>query len=70
MEVKNCKSIHSFNVMDEIKRGKIVFGVDRYELECFEVNTLTVNKLANILSETTINTNRFDFWSLEVNEDE
>lgn len=70
MKVKNCKSIYSFNVMDEIRQGKIVFGVDRYDLECFEINELSVNKLATILEQATTNKDRFDFWILEEEEDE
>ena len=70
MKVKDCTSIYPFNAIDYVQKGKLVFGVDRYECECFEVNTLTVNKLASIIEEAKINKTRFEFWVVEVSEDE
>jgi hypothetical protein len=60
------KEIYSFNALDEIKAGELVYVVDRREKEVIFVNAMTVSNLCRLLEST--EKGRYVFWKEEEEE--
>lgn len=65
------RDIYTWNVMDEIEKGRIVFVTDRQKGENYFCNGMTVNDLIELLKAAKDDkTNRFQFYYYDEKEDE
>lgn len=63
--MRKYEEIYSFNVFEEVKKGKKVYAVDRMLVEVFDVNSLDVDCFATLLARADIDKDRYLFWIVE-----
>ena len=68
--MKTYETIYSFEVLETIQEGKLVYLLDRYEQIVMCVNDITVDKLAEVLKNSKTEKKRYEFWIEEVEETE
>ena len=56
-------------VMDEVKKGKTVYVLDREARAVCDVNSLPVDRAMNIIKSAEENPERYEFW-YEIEEEE
>ena len=64
----NYKIIYPFEVIDNVMGGAYVGVLDRETKAVYDVRTLSVSALANMLSYTDTK-NRYEFWIEEKNDE-
>ena len=70
-KVKMYRDIYTWNVMDEIEKGKLVCVTDRQKGENFYCNGMTVNDLIELLRAAKEDkTNRYQFYCYDDGEKE
>ena len=68
--MKTYETIYSFEVLEEIQNGKLVYLLDKFERVVLCVNDITVDKLAEILARGKTDKKRYEFWIEAVEETE
>ena len=63
-------TIYHFLALDEIKRGKTVRVLDRRLLTVCTLNELSVNACVAVLNSAAEDTDRYEFWYEETEENE
>lgn len=62
--MKKVKEVYGFHVLDEVKRGNIVYYFDKTSSDKRQVcNEMTVAELANVIEEESS-----EFWKLDEQE--
>ena len=61
------KSVYSFNVIDEVEEGTIVYCLDRQEKEVLTINDLHFGFALGVIQDAK-NNDRYEFWK-EIKED-
>lgn len=59
-------NIYSFEVIEAIKQGKVVYCCDKIAAEVFKVNNMTVDEAVHILGTCQ---ERYEFWYVEETEE-
>lgn len=67
--MKTFEGVYSFDVIREIKKGKLVYVLDKEEQTVKCVNDMIVDKLAEVLKNSETEKTRYMFWK-EVEETE
>lgn len=66
--MKTYKSIYPFNVVDEARKGKTVYAVDKAEFWCGTVNSLDFDCFVECLNGAEKEPTRYEFWVVEETE--
>ena len=61
-------SVYHFMVLDELKRGKTIYALDRYLREVIFINSLTVDRAIAVLNSADEDPKRYEFWYDETEE--
>lgn len=62
------RTFSAYWVFDEIKAGKTVCVLDRKLREVFFVNSMTVDRMIAVLNSAEENSDRYEFWTEEEEE--
>lgn len=62
--MKIYKDIYGFQAMDEIRKGKDVYVIDKEDREVYCMNTMRVTDFINIVNSDNDN-DRFSFYIIE-----
>jgi len=68
--MKTYEAVYPFYALDEIKKGKLVYVLDKEEQTVKCVNDITVDNLAAILTDSETKKTRYDFWIERAEENE
>jgi hypothetical protein len=63
-------NVYDFKVVDEISKGETIYVVDRQMRVVGTVNELSINEVFKILDNAELGNGRYDFYKVEVVENE
>lgn len=66
--MEEYKSIYSFDVIEKMKSGELVYCLDRMACKSFCMNEISAGELAGILRKSEVNATRYDFWVVKDSE--